>query len=115
VRRADYSGVSRTLTTLRQEEAEQVAGVLAKITEPHWLATQCPQLRAGWKDSMQPKVKEQVKVGAHTSAWVHWQEQGCLLKFTDASVFTGRSLHVERQWVVQLPLPFGESLCLGRF
>jgi len=32
--RADYSGVSRTLTALLQEEAEQVAGVLDKITEP---------------------------------------------------------------------------------
>ncbi|MFN2244840.1 MAG: hypothetical protein ACK2U2_21290, partial [Anaerolineae bacterium] len=30
---ADYSGVSRTLTTLSQEEAEQVAGVLHKITK----------------------------------------------------------------------------------
>jgi hypothetical protein len=30
---ADYSGVSRTLTTLHQEEAEQVAGVLHKITK----------------------------------------------------------------------------------
>jgi hypothetical protein len=30
---ADYSGVSRTLTSLRQEEAEQVAGVLHKITK----------------------------------------------------------------------------------
>jgi hypothetical protein len=30
---ADYSGVSRTLTTLFQEEAEQVAGVLHKITK----------------------------------------------------------------------------------
>ena len=30
---ADYSGVSRTLTTLRQAEAEQVAGVLHKITK----------------------------------------------------------------------------------
>jgi hypothetical protein len=30
---ADYSGVSRTLTTLCQEEAEQVAGALHKITK----------------------------------------------------------------------------------
>ena len=30
---ADYSGVSRTLTTLSQEEAEQVTGVLHKITK----------------------------------------------------------------------------------
>jgi hypothetical protein len=31
---ADYSGVSRTLTTLRQGEAEQVASVLDKMTQP---------------------------------------------------------------------------------
>jgi hypothetical protein len=31
---ADYSGVSRTLTALRQEEAEQVAGVLDELTQP---------------------------------------------------------------------------------
>lgn len=80
-----------------------------------WLTTQCPQLPAGWQDITQPKVKEQVKVGAHTSAWVSWQEQGCLLRFTDHSVFAGRSLELERHWVVQLPLPFSESSCLGHF
>ena len=31
---ADYSGVSRTLTTLHPVEAEQIAGVLDKIAEP---------------------------------------------------------------------------------
>jgi hypothetical protein len=81
----------------------------------HWLATQCPQLPSGWQDTEQPKVKEQVKVGAHTSAWVNWQEQGCLLRFTDASVFAGRSLEMERHWSVQLPLPFAESSCFGHF
>ena len=75
----------------------------------HWLATQCPQLPAGWRDTAQPKVKEQVKVGAHTSAWVNWQKQGCLLRFTDHSLFAGRSLSVKKQWVVQLPLPFSEN------
>lgn len=44
----------------------------------HWLATQCPQFPSAWQDTAQPRVKEQVKVGAHTSAWVYWQEQGCL-------------------------------------
>ena len=81
----------------------------------HWLATQCPQLPSGWQDTRQPKVKEQVKVGAHTSAWVHWQEQGCLLRFTAASIFAGRSLELERPWAVQLPLPFAESSYCGHF
>jgi hypothetical protein len=81
----------------------------------HWLATQCPQLPSGWQDTRQPKVKEQVKVGAHTSAWIHWQEQGCLLRFTAASIFAGRSLELERRWAVQLPLPFAESSYCGHF
>jgi len=79
----------------------------------HWLAIQCPQLPSGWQDPAHPKVKEQVKVGAHTSAWVLWQEQGCLLKFTDASLFAGRSLQLERHWAVQLPLPFAETSHFG--
>lgn len=79
----------------------------------HWLAAQCPQLPPGWEDTTRPKVKEQVKVGAHTSAWVNWQEQGCLLRFTDHSVFAGRSFKLTRCWAVQLPLPFWESSCFG--
>jgi hypothetical protein len=80
----------------------------------HWLTTQCPQLPASWQDPAQPKVKEQVKVGAHTSAWVQWQEQGCLLRFTNASIFAGRSLKLERRWMVQLPLPFAETSHFGQ-
>lgn len=96
---------------------EQFAAFAANFVRwaAHWLATQCPQLPAGWQDTAQPKVKEQVKVGAHTSAWVNWQEQGCLLRFTDHSVFAGRSLELERRWIVQLPLPFAESSCCGHF
>jgi hypothetical protein len=79
----------------------------------HWLAIQCPQLPSGWQDPAHPKVKEQVKVGAHTSAWVLWQEQGCVLRFTNASLFAGRSLELERHWAVQLPLPFAETSHFG--
>jgi len=75
----------------------------------HWLATQCPQLPNGWQLSERPNVKEQVQVGAHTSAWVSWQEQGCLLRFTDHSVFAGRSLQVKNVWACQLALPFREK------
>jgi len=94
---------------------EQLAAFAANFVRwaARWLAAQCPQLPSGWADTAQPKVKEQVKVAAHTSAWVSWQEQGCLLRFTDHSVFAGRSLQVERQWAVQLPLPFSESSCFG--
>jgi len=75
----------------------------------HWLATQCPQVPDGWQDSATPSVKGQVTVAAHTSAWVTWLEQGCLLRFTDHSVFAGRSLQVEREWVYQRVLPFVKS------
>jgi hypothetical protein len=78
-----------------------------------WLATQCPRLPSVWQDTRQLRVKELVKVAAHTSAWVSWQEQGCLLRFTDHSVFAGRSLQLERHWTVQLPLPFSESSHFG--
>jgi hypothetical protein len=94
---------------------EQLAVFAANFVRwaARWLVAQCPQLPSGWADTTQPKVKEQVKVAAHTSAWVHWQEQGCLLRFTDHSLFAGRSLQVERQCAVQLPLPFSESSCFG--
>lgn len=73
-----------------------------------WLAQQCRSVPAGWEDPAQPQVKRQVKVGAHTSAWVAWQEQGCLVRFTDHSVFAGRSLSVSKPVAIQLALPFAQ-------
>jgi hypothetical protein len=75
-----------------------------------WLAEQCPQIPEGWKDSSQPDVKQQVKIGAHASAWVCWMGQDCLLRFDDATVFAGRSLQVKRSWAFQPALPFKSSL-----
>lgn len=75
----------------------------------HWLATQCPQMPDGWQDPAGPAIKEQVTVAAHTSAWVTWLEQGCLLRFTDHSLFAGRSLQVNRHWAYQMVLPFAKS------
>jgi hypothetical protein len=40
---------------------------------------------------------------------VIWQEQGCLLRFTDQSLFVGRSLSIQNQWAVQLTLPFAQN------
>jgi hypothetical protein len=74
-----------------------------------WLAEQCPQIPDGWKNPSQPKVKQQVKVGAHTSAWVSWIGQDCLLRFTDLSVFAGRSFQIRRSWAFQPVLPFIKS------
>ena len=74
-----------------------------------WLAEQCPQVPDGWKESTHPQVKQQVKVGAQTSAYVSWHGQDCLLRFTDHSVFAGRSLQVRRCWTFQLVLPMMKS------
>ena len=75
-----------------------------------WLVEQCPQLPDGRQNPAMIKVKEQVQVAAHPSAWVIWQDQGCLLKFTDQSLYAGRSLSVNRHWAVQLPLPFAKNV-----
>jgi len=75
----------------------------------HWLTHQCAQEPEGWQEDTLPGVKTQVQVMAHTSAYVEWYEQGCLLRFTDHSVFAGRSLRVIQQWAYQLVLPLFKS------
>ena len=70
----------------------------------HWLAQQCPQVPNGWQKSTCPKVKEQVKVGAHSPAQVEWYGTDCLLRFTDRSVYVGRSFLVRRELAIQLTL-----------
>jgi hypothetical protein len=67
-----------------------------------WLCQDCLTLSA----PLQCGVKELVCVAAHTSAVVHFDEQGMLLKFTDHSVYAGRSLIIPKDWGLQLPLPF---------
>lgn len=75
-----------------------------------WLTEQCPQIPNGWKNTAQPNVKEQVKVGAHTPAQVEWIDQDCLLRFADRSIYAGRSFFVRRQFAIQLALPWKFSL-----
>ena len=75
-----------------------------------WLAEQCPQIPNGWKNTAQPNVKEQVKVGAHAPALVEWIGQDCLLRFADRSIYAGRSFFVRRQVAIQLVLPWNFSL-----
>jgi len=70
----------------------------------YWLANQCPQVPDGWKESTHPAVKEQVKVGAHSSARIEWFGSDCLLRFAQRSVYAGRSLLVKRQVAIQLTL-----------
>jgi hypothetical protein len=74
-----------------------------------WLKEDCANAPEGWLDPVHPHIKEQVKVGAQSLAWVSWYEQGCMLRFEDHSVFAGRSLKVKKQWSFQLALPFAKS------
>lgn len=50
-------------------------------------------------------VKQMVQVGAHTSAWVHRNNDIWLLMFTQHSYYAGQSLYFGKG-AIQLPLPF---------
>ena len=69
-----------------------------------WLHESCPDAPAPFNSS-QPSVKKMVRVAANTSAWVFWQPQGCLVRFTELSVFSGIELKVPNSGSIQLPLP----------
>jgi hypothetical protein len=71
-----------------------------------WLAEQCKQVPNAWKNSAQPHVKEQVKVGAHSPALIEWRGQDCLVRFDDRCVYAGRSFTIHRQIAIQLALPW---------
>lgn len=74
-----------------------------------WLTTQCPQEPEGLQEPDFPGVKAQVQVLAHMFAYVEWHEQGCLLRFSDHTLFVGRSLNMIQQWAHQLGLPLFKS------
>lgn len=74
-----------------------------------WLTQECTNVSEGWLDPAHPHVKEQVKIGAQSFAWVSWYEQGCMLRFEDHSVFAGRSLNIKKHWTFQPVLPFAKS------
>jgi len=76
----------------------------------HWLMEQCPHLDEPF-DAKPLNVKQLVQVAANTSAWVIWQPQGCLVKFTEYSAFAGTTLRSQGTWAFQLPLPLFKS-CL---
>jgi hypothetical protein len=100
--------VRQTFALLLQEQFALFAANFVRFASV-WLVEQCPQIPDGWKDTAHPAVKQQVKVGAQTSAWVSWKGQDCMLRFENYSVFAGRSLNVKRQWAFQPVLPFTKS------
>lgn len=74
----------------------------------HWLATACPHTPTPLAALCAGGVKEHVTVGAHTSAWVVWQAQGCLVTFSDQSVYAGHTV-TNGTWAFQPPLPLFQS------
>ena len=68
-----------------------------------WLYQTCPCAKAPF-DRPQPSVKQMVRVAANTSAWVIWQPQGCLVRFTELSPFAGVELLLHGNGYFQLPL-----------
>jgi hypothetical protein len=73
-----------------------------------WLHSTCPDAPKPFADS-QPKVKQLVRIAANTSAWIMWQPQGCLLKFTELSAFPGVELAIGDTVPFQLALPLFQS------
>jgi len=73
-----------------------------------WLWEHCQELPAPL-DSPRPTVKPMVRIAANTSAWVYWQPQGCLLRFTELSAFPGVELVIRGPVPFQLPLPVFKS------
>jgi len=94
----------RTLPSMRLQEYFALFAANFVRFAALWLANQCPQIPDGWQVSHCPRVKEQVKVGAHSPAQLVWFDKDCLIRFTDRSVYAGRSLFLKRQVAIQLTL-----------
>jgi hypothetical protein len=73
-----------------------------------WVHETCPDAPAPF-DRHQANVKQMVRVAANTSAWVIWQPQGCLLRFTELSAFAGLELVIQGATPFQLILPLFKS------
>jgi len=73
-----------------------------------WLHETCPDAPVPF-DRPQASVKQMVRVAANTSAWVAWQPQGCLLRFTELSAFAGVKLLIQDSAPFQLALPLFKS------
>ena len=92
------------------EIQEQFAAFAANFVRwaAQWLHETCPRAQAPF-DRPQPSVKQMVRIAANTSAWVIWQPQGCLVRFTELSPFEGVELLLHGNGYYQLPLPIFRS------
>ena len=73
-----------------------------------WLCQTCPEAPAPFNQT-RPNVKQLVRVAANTSAWVIWEPEGCLLRFTELSAFAGVELRIGDTNPFQLALPLFRS------
>lgn len=89
---------------------EQFAAFAANFVRwaARWLSTQCAQEPADWLAPVTASVKALVQVAAHTPATVAWLPGGCLLTFTEASVYAGRAIQTAGR-AFQLSLPLFQS------
>jgi hypothetical protein len=90
---------------------EQFASFAANFVRwaGQWLVTNCDQLSARRRGPGGQGIKQQVQVGAHTSAWVSQQDGSWVLEFTDQSVYAGSVVRT-REWAIQLPLPLFKNV-----
>jgi hypothetical protein len=69
-----------------------------------WLCQTCPEAPAPFNQA-RPNVKQLVRVAVNTSAWVIWEPEGCVLRFTELSAFACVKLRVQDVNPFQLVLP----------
>ena len=95
---------------------EQFAAFAANFVRwaAHWLSTQCYQEPEQWLNPVATSVKALVQVAAHTPADVAWLPDGCLLRFTDESLYAGRAIQTGG-WAFQLSLPLFQSCSFEPF
>jgi hypothetical protein len=92
---------------LIQEEFAVFAANFVRLAAA-WLYEICPDVPASY-DRARTSVKQMVRIGANTSAWVIWQPGGCLLKFTELSAFAGTELMIGKAVPIQRVLPLFKS------
>jgi len=90
-----------------QEEFAAFAANFVRLAAA-WLHKTCPDAPPPFNRA-QASVKQLVRIAANTSAWVHWQPGGCLLRFTELSPFAGIELVIGNTAPIQLVLPLFKS------
>jgi hypothetical protein len=90
---------------------EQFAAFAANFVRwaARWLSTQCYQEPQQWLQPVAASVKTLVQVAAHTPATVEWLPDGCLLRFTDESLYAGRAIQTGG-CAFQLSLPIFQNV-----